>query len=468
MDDQVEYIPITAKEGVETTLAGKALERRQIPDFRALIDGIRLAAEEQATPLDTVVLRCVSCNVMACDCHGLEIPFAIDLGTPTRAARGGGRGPRHKPTVFDCPTDFARAVFSRGADFACAHFTQPCDFTGATFCDRAEFSYAEFQGELMFDNARFEQDARFAGTTFQQFAEFMRTTFQRMASFSDAAFQQSGTFLGAKFTQVAHFDNGRFDGLMMFQHAKFDQKVSFAGAKVRARMQFDSAEVNSWVEFDDAVFEAGGRLSFKGIDVRPGGSLKLTIDQIGRRRERLIEGEDSDDKEKLKSAAAQYNMLRDNFRTLPSTDEEEDRCHYKYMDLRRRASNWRWHYRFADWFFLKWCWGYGIYVKRTIFSILLVILGFGLMYQLFAGPDTIRNYYVESASSAQGGTTSTADGEPKSEFNALYFSIITFTTIGYGDYAPLGWLRWVAGAEGLTGLFLMAVFTVSFARKFIR
>ena len=56
----------------------------------------------------------------------------------------------------------------------------------------------------------------------------------------------------------------------------------------------------------------------------------------------------------------------------------------------------------------------------------------------------------------------------KTEFNPWYFSIITFTTIGYGDYAPRGWLRWAAGPEGFLGLFLMAVFTVSFARKFIR
>jgi hypothetical protein len=57
---------------------------------------------------------------------------------------------------------------------------------------------------------------------------------------------------------------------------------------------------------------------------------------------------------------------------------------------------------------------------------------------------------------------------PRTEFNPWYFSIITFTTIGYGDYAPRGWVRWVAGLEGFLGLFLVAVFTVSFARKFIR
>ncbi|UCC31857.1 MAG: two pore domain potassium channel family protein, partial [Phycisphaerales bacterium] len=193
-----------------------------------------------------------------------------------------------------------------------------------------------------------------------------------------------------------------------------------------------------------------------------------TIDQIGRSpRRKLIEGEDSTDKEKLGSAAAQYNMLRNNFRGLPSTDPEEDRCHYKYMDLRRRASDWRWPHRVADWVFLKWCWGYGIYTYRIVATIALVIFGFGALYHVAAGPATIRNYYVTSGPDALP-DIQTAEADPQTEFSPWYFSIITFTTIGYGDYAPRGWLRWFAGVEGLMGLLLMAVFTVSFARKFIR
>lgn len=40
---------------------------------------------------------------------------------------------------------------------------------------------------------------------------------------------------------------------------------------------------------------------------------------------------------------------------------------------------------------------------------------------------------------------------------SLYFSIITFTTLGYGDLAPIGWGRAVAGAEVLIGLCLTAL-----------
>lgn len=51
----------------------------------------------------------------------------------------------------------------------------------------------------------------------------------------------------------------------------------------------------------------------------------------------------------------------------------------------------------------------------------------------------------------------------------LYFSAVTFTATGYGDYVPAeGWGQFLAAAESLTGVFLMAMFLVCLARKFGR
>ncbi len=43
----------------------------------------------------------------------------------------------------------------------------------------------------------------------------------------------------------------------------------------------------------------------------------------------------------------------------------------------------------------------------------------------------------------------------------LYFSFVTFTTVGYGDLMPTGGLRWLAGIESLTG-FVLITWTASF------
>lgn len=45
--------------------------------------------------------------------------------------------------------------------------------------------------------------------------------------------------------------------------------------------------------------------------------------------------------------------------------------------------------------------------------------------------------------------------------DCFYFSITTYTTVGYGDIAPLGDVRFLAGLESLTGLVLIT-WTASF------
>lgn len=50
----------------------------------------------------------------------------------------------------------------------------------------------------------------------------------------------------------------------------------------------------------------------------------------------------------------------------------------------------------------------------------------------------------------------------------LYFSLTTFVTLGYGDFAPLGWFKLVTGLEALSGVALLALFTVAWGRKLVR
>ena len=50
---------------------------------------------------------------------------------------------------------------------------------------------------------------------------------------------------------------------------------------------------------------------------------------------------------------------------------------------------------------------------------------------------------------------------------ALYYSGITFTTIGYGDIAPVDWTRLLAVIEGVLGVVLISSFLVSLVRKYI-
>lgn len=52
---------------------------------------------------------------------------------------------------------------------------------------------------------------------------------------------------------------------------------------------------------------------------------------------------------------------------------------------------------------------------------------------------------------------------------SLYFSTVTFTTLGYGDYHPVGpTAKALAGAESLAGALLVALFVFVLGRRVAR
>ncbi|WP_419905603.1 ion channel [Kiloniella sp.] len=53
-------------------------------------------------------------------------------------------------------------------------------------------------------------------------------------------------------------------------------------------------------------------------------------------------------------------------------------------------------------------------------------------------------------------------------FNSIYYSVVTFTTLGYGDITPVGASRFVAALEAFIGSFTLALFVVVFVKKMTR
>jgi len=81
--------------------------------------------------------------------------------------------------------------------------------------------------------------------------------------------------------------------------------------------------------------------------------------------------------------------------------------------------------------------------------------------------------YTFTGLSYQGETIAYDSSKPFSEnfslfLSCLYYSVVTFTTLGYGDFTPIGISRAIAALEAFTGSFTIALFVVVFVKKMTR
>ena len=99
--------------------------------------------------------------------------------------------------------------------------------------------------------------------------------------------------------------------------------------------------------------------------------------------------------------------------------------------------------------------GYGERPMRIIYTAAAVVLGFALLYFLyplselwsFNGSQLLDRWW-----------------------QSLYFSLVSFTTLGYGGWIdhPDNWLRYLGGLQSFIGLFITAMYLVTFTRKWTK
>ncbi len=94
-------------------------------------------------------------------------------------------------------------------------------------------------------------------------------------------------------------------------------------------------------------------------------------------------------------------------------------------------------------------WGHGERPARTFYSVVFMIFVSAILYT--------QGHLIEN------GIIFKPDF-----FQALYLSVITIATVGYGDITPVGAARLIAIAEALCGIFIVPVFIVGLSRKFLR
>lgn len=379
---------------------------------------------------------------------------------------------------------FDYSLFSNMANLENAKFEGEVNFRGAEFFDIAHFEGATFERMANFNGTKFRKIAMFQRVKFRERPVFACTKFKKGSNFERAKFKK-GSFQRAKFKGSAIFIGAEFKSYIAFHYVDFRKNVSFRGANFKGEVNFLHTNFKGKVNFEATKFKERG--FFYYTNFRSGASFN---DTEFRKAPDLTGAKFSS----LEDSNIAFHLAREMWEREGNRNKA-DYHFYREMVAKRRS---RWPELFIPKIQINWKL---FESKKEVLMFILRVMGFipskiVRLIQLRLKPifinflelilvdftcsygaswlKVLRAWGFTILFSALifwlGGGIITKDGIPiKSFWQSLYFSIVTFTTLGYGDYSPKpGFFQVLASAEALIGAFLMALFIAVFARKWMR
>lgn len=377
--------------------------------------------------------------------------------------------------------DFKNTFFGDGViDFKFAKFANgDVSFERALFGKgKIDFKNVEFGGgKIDFRRVDFNDgDVLFEGVEFGD----GKVTF-RNARFGEGykSFEMSDFAHGE-----AHFDLVNFgSGMVSFKRAKV-ATISFKGCPINCYMD---------LRFGQCILvDLSSTIVRDILDVKPVGE-KVVIKEMNLVDMRILGRVFMNWRENdvydliynqhttsLFQKAEQFRVLKENFRNNGQYDDEDS----AYLEFKRcearaeleesknkgfKASL----FAYPKYYFQRYVFDFvGRYATnplRVLSNMVLTFFIFSFVYFVFSVSDNLSKYGHVVAGGAETLPFNCPDLSAFEAFgNSLYYSGITFLTIGYGDYFAWGLLKPVAVFEGFSGVFLMSYFTVAFVRKILR
>lgn len=134
--------------------------------------------------------------------------------------------------------------------------------------------------------------------------------------------------------------------------------------------------------------------------------------------------------------------------------EDAGRMYYEEMVMKRMLMKKSSMQRLTSYFYDLLC-GYGEKPRNIVICWGVMIVSFALIYLFPSGL-------------AYSGTLEISDSFLARAFHSLYFSVLTFATLGYGNFEPKGYMRPFVMIEALLGIFMIVLFVIVFGRKMMR
>jgi hypothetical protein len=376
-------------------------------------------------------------------------------------------------STFTDDCSFENTTFEGTADFDEVLFEGDADFTAAVFISDTVFRGVEFRGgtnylddDVIFEDAVFAGDADFHDVVFSS-ANFLNTKFEGHANFTDATFNEElhlnavsfGDDTYLNFTD-ATISEGRItqpsDGWVRIDMTQ----ATIGDIELSTEDPTDERELLDYYRFCDTTFDEFDFSAHTAYLDRNDWKLH-TFDDGTRDYEFTVEmtpsivektylnaKQDASDQSNIKAAGEfrvkrQQNAREKFFKIMKDGNES---IMTRTQNALRGIENW----------FLDVSCGYGLRLYRvTAVFILFPMIAAGIfalggpMFETGAGQIAFSELFT-----TEGLNTLTLN---------MYFSYITFLTIGYGNLAPIGLgARFMAGSLVymnviLAGLFLYAL-----------
>ena len=417
--------------------------------------------------------------------------------------------------TFNSVVTFEQAFFLKHAYFGETIFFEQATFNSmtvaaanffkTTFKKYALFMKTNFKKEVLFWYARFESIAYFNEANFPSHVNFTETSF-KIVIFEKAIFKNGAIFSNTTFNGVANFEETNFSGNIFFNETTFRGITKFILIGKQINLDFTYSKFNSGIFVIIEIRK--GEINFKNA-LLENVSLNFKIERdvlVNYERAVLkntqLKRKDiefnimQERKNKFSEAKEIYLTLKNNFHSTGRYDDESwafkkekdmERLSYSFYsfkkDLVKKKKKeifpilkWMCTKDFKKWTtsaFSNIIYGYGEKPWNVIKTAVAIILIFALSFSFIGlGNPEIIELKGTAIHQNSGNTVDLASkGLLKNNVirnfpDSLYFSTITFTTLGYGDFRPLEGLgRILAGSEAFLGAIMMALFVYTFARR---
>jgi len=363
--------------------------------------------------------------------------------------------------VFAGTADFRNAVFAGSTGFDNADFADTAYFWDADFTGYTRFWDTDFAGTADFMHADFAGNAYFVDADFAGNAGFWFANFAGEAVFADANFAVNANFRYADFAVNALFRNANFTGDAIFEHADFVDGADFSKADFNGSANFGYADFNSIANYLGANFSFDASFYstiFNKVSFTRTSFTNVSLIESDFNRMKV---EWSTLKDALVFNGPTYIKLIKNFREIEQF-EDADAAYYQYRQLSQANKKMSFS-KLMDVVAGASC-GYGVKPWNAASLAVVIILIFIPIYGLRGG---IRRSKENDGKDEE--DVSSRRKTWNAFVDAFYFSMVTFTTIGYGDLYPADRYRKVAVMiEGLFGWLILALFLVTLANVMIR